>query len=80
MNEAQDGIDKSMKRLVSALTSSTDTFTTPDSVQFSVTRVEQNSYRVIVQNEHEVIRAQTIDVKDIIDKLGFELEQLATIR
>lgn len=48
----------------------------PDAVQFSVTRIGQNTYRVIVQNELEIIRADQVSVANIMNKLGYELEQL----
>jgi len=48
----------------------------PDALQFSVTRLDINTYRVVVQNDKEIIRADIVDVKEIIDKLGYELEQL----
>lgn len=48
----------------------------PDSMQFSVTRITQNVYRVIVQDDKEIIRSYLSDVAKIIDDLGHELEQL----
>lgn len=48
----------------------------PDSIQFSVTRIDQNTYRVIVQNEKEILRTSEVGVGEIMDKLGYELEQL----
>ena len=48
----------------------------PDSVQFFVTRIDQNTYRVTVQDEDKIIRSTVVDVKDIEDKIGYELEQL----
>lgn len=48
----------------------------PDAIQFSVTRTSQNTYRVVVQNEGTIIRAEEVSVAEIMDKLGYELEQL----
>lgn len=48
----------------------------PDALQFSVTRLDQNTYRVVVQSDEGILRADEIHVADIIDKLGYELEQL----
>lgn len=48
----------------------------PDSIQFSVTRITQNIYRVIVQDNKEIIRSYLSDVAKITDDLGHELEQL----
>lgn len=47
-----------------------------DSVQFCVVRINTNLYRVIVQDEETIIRADEVSIADIIDKLGYELEQL----
>lgn len=49
-----------------------------DSIQFSVTRISQNRYKVIVQDEKNIIRSDEVEVVDIMDKLGFELEQLSS--
>ena len=51
----------------------------PDSVQFFVTRIDQNTYRVVVQNGIKIIRTADVHVSDIIDKLGYELEQLQSV-
>ncbi len=48
----------------------------PDSVQFCVIRLDMNTYRVIVQNEKEIIRSDEVPIGHIIDKIGYELEQL----
>lgn len=47
-----------------------------DSIQFSVTRTGQNTYRVIVQDEKQIIRTADVNMADVLDKLGYELEQL----
>lgn len=47
-----------------------------DSIQFSVTRLSTNLYRVIVQNRNEILRTADVPVSEIMDKLGYELEQL----
>lgn len=48
----------------------------PDAIQLSVTRTSRNTYRVVVQNEETIIRAEEVSVAEIMDKLGYELEQL----
>lgn len=48
----------------------------PDSIQFSVTRITQNVYRIVVQDQKETIRSYLSDVAKITDDLGHELEQL----
>jgi hypothetical protein len=51
----------------------------PDSVQFFVSRIDQNTYRVVVQNGITIIRTADVSVADIMDKLGYELEQLQSL-
>lgn len=48
----------------------------PDSFQFSVTRLSKDIYRVIVQDDKTILRSAEVTVGKIMDKLGFELEQL----
>ena len=49
----------------------------PDAFEFIVRRIDINSYRIIVFNKADmIIRNQIIDTKEIMDKLGYELEQL----
>ncbi len=48
----------------------------PDSIQFSVTRITQNVYRVVVQDQAEIIRSYLSDVAKITDDLNHECEQL----
>lgn len=47
-----------------------------DSLQFSVTRVDQNTYRVVVQDTENIIRTSLVDAAGVIDELEYELEQL----
>lgn len=47
-----------------------------DALQFSVTRIDQNTYKVIVQDANQILRTHIVHVTEIIDKLGYELEQL----
>jgi hypothetical protein len=48
----------------------------PDSVQFSVIRLSKDVYRVIVQDDKTILRSTEVTVSKIMDKLGYELEQL----
>lgn len=48
----------------------------PDSIQFCVVRISTNMYRIIVQNEKEVLRSYYSKVAEVIDDVGHELEQL----
>lgn len=48
----------------------------PDSVQFSITRTDTNTYKIVVQDDKQIIRSSEVGVAEVMDKLGFELEQL----
>lgn len=48
----------------------------PDSVQFCVIRLSKDVYRVIVQDDKTILRSAEVTVGKIMDKLGYELEQL----
>lgn len=48
-----------------------------DSVQFSITRISDNQYKIIVQNDKEIIRSYEEDGFDIGDAVSYEIDQLA---
>lgn len=48
-------------------------------LQFSVTRIDTNTYHVVVQDEKEILRSYNVGVAKVMDQLGHELEQLRSM-
>jgi hypothetical protein len=52
----------------------------PDAAQFSVTRIADDVFRLIVQSEAKIMVTAIIEEKHIIERLRYELSKLKVIK
>lgn len=51
----------------------------PDAVQFSVTKLKDDNYKIIVQDEREILRTHLVDRFDVTDAIDCELRLLRAV-
>lgn len=49
------------------------------SIQFSVTRIDEDHYKIIAQDENTIVRSTELFKADVPNWLRFELEQLRPV-
>jgi hypothetical protein len=53
---------------------------TEDSVQFSVTRIGNDTFRIIAQSETRIIMTWVVERKNVLERLARELEALKVLK